>query len=195
MPCHIVTVYQLHLTLCMLLQQEPFEVYKERFEAAMSVDELNEWFSYFRLLSGPPGVEQMAPKAVKKGEKAKKSFSRPRRASRYHSLVSAGLHSLASKLVMDTETFSKSIDTISPDAPTGFVEPLEEDAQLPDPENEADIYYSARNDTLAQATPDQIERMLSQAVFILVQVSSGFLSPTYVEAVLCCSSSLHRAWQ
>jgi hypothetical protein len=145
----------------MVLQEEPYEVYKERFRAATSIDELSEWFSYFRLLSAP--IDQ----DVQDGSKSQK---RPNKASRYHSLVSAGLHSLASKLVMDTETFSKSVDTISPDAPTGFVEPVDEDAQLPDPENEADIHFCARNIKVAGATPEQIETTLSQAQYILVQV-------------------------
>lgn len=88
---------------------------------------------------------------------------------RYQTLVDSGVGSLASKLVMGTDTFAKSVDTISGEF-QGLVEAPDVDTVIPDPENEADIHLSARNDHGQAPTPEQVQRCLNSTQFLLIKV-------------------------
>ena len=78
--------------------------------------------------------------------------------------------SLAGKLVVDTDTFATSVSTITKDYRGGTLEQPEYDVAIPDPENEADIHLSARNDHGQAPSPEQVQRCLNSTQFYLIKV-------------------------
>jgi hypothetical protein len=77
--------------------------------------------------------------------------------------------SLAGKLAMGTDTFARFVDTITKDF-QGMVEQPDSNAEIPDPESEADIHISARNDSGHAPTAEQIQRCLNSTQFLLIKV-------------------------
>lgn len=64
---------------------------------------------------------------------------------------------------MGTDTFARSVDD-------GIVEVPDTDGLIPDPENEADIHLSARNDHGQAPSSEQVQRCLNSTQFLLIKV-------------------------
>lgn len=86
---------------------------------------------------------------------------------RYQELAESGMHNFAAKLAVNTDEFAKSVGTITKTF-RGVVEAPDPDAAIPDPENEADIHLSARQD--GTPTEAQVQRSLSSTQFFLIKV-------------------------
>lgn len=138
--------------------------FSTRLEDARSLDELEDWASYCRLV-------MPAPVEVSLASDEPQQQLRPRKSTRYQSYIRAGIGALAGRLAMPTDDFAALVDTISHVTPRGNPDLLPPPAELlsSTPDEAVEIHGAVHMD-VSDMTEEQKHRALQQAQYVLMQV-------------------------
>ena len=139
--------------------------FSSRLQQARSLDELEEWAAYGRLVMPPP--VDMTTLAIDEPQQQ----LRPRKSTRYQSYIRAGIGALAGRLAMPTDDFAALVDTISHDTPQGNPDLLPPPVELlsSTPDEAVEIHGAVHMD-VSDMTEEQKQRALQQAQYVLMQV-------------------------
>lgn len=139
-----------------------------RLQQARSLDEVEEWAAYCRLVMPPP--VDMATLAIDEPQQQ----LRPLKSTRYQAYIRADVGALAARLAMPTDDFAALVDTISPETPKGntALVPPPREMLSSTPEEAVQIHVAVHMD-VSDMSEEQKHRALQQAQYVLMQVCTA----------------------